>query len=101
MYVAMLLGLQSVAGPPAPRPERLRPARECKPGEGEPGDVIVCGRRDDDQHRLKPLPGRYEEPTLPRAEMAVGTGKVAAETEAESVGGFQSNRIMFRFKLPF
>ncbi|PAX08445.1 hypothetical protein [Sphingomonas lenta] len=101
MYVALLLGLQSVAGPPAPRPERLRPARECEPGEGEPGDIVVCGRRDDDQYRLKPLPERYDDPTLPRAEMALGPGKLSAETEAASVGGVQSNRVMLRFKVPF
>lgn len=101
MLIALLLDAQSVAGPPAAGPERLRSAPACRPDEGEAGEVVVCGRRDDDRYRLKPLPDGYERSAVPRAETALGPGKLSAETEAAEIGGVRSNRVMLRFKVPF
>ena len=101
MLVALLLGLQSAAGPPASDAERLRTTHDCESGGGEPGDIVVCGRPDDDQYRLKPLPERYrEDSVIPRAEFDAAGGKIAAEAERKDVGGFPSNRIMLRWKVP-
>lgn len=103
MPVALLLALQSapVAGPPLPIPDKPRRVRDCPAGDSEYSEVVVCGRPDQDQYRLKPLPSRYADSTLPRAEVALGDGKLAADVEQVGVGGFPSNRIMLRFKLPF
>lgn len=101
MLAALLMGLQ-VVGPPAPASEGPRPSRPC-PTEPDPsGDVVVCGRADQERFRLRPLPGRADDPATPRAEIGVlGDLKAAAETEQGNVGGFPSNRIMLRLKLPF
>lgn len=102
MLTVLLLSLQSAAGPPAPGPEKLRAARPCRPEGGEAGDVVVCGRRNDEEFRLKPLPEHHRDDTVPRAEIGLPGGvRLATETEAAGVGGFQSNRVMLRLKLPF
>lgn len=100
MHAALLLALQ-VAGPPAPAPEKLRAARPCPTDAAETGDVVVCGRPDQEQFRLRPLPD-CAEPAMPRAETGVlGHLKAAADVEQGNVGGLPSNRIMLRLKLPF
>lgn len=100
MLAALLLGLQ-VAGPPAHMPERLRVERSCPAEAGEPGEVVVCGRPDQERFRLKPL-GDRAEPAIPRAEFnLLENVKAAAEVEQVDVGGLPSNRIMLRLKLPF
>jgi hypothetical protein len=100
MLTALMLLLQ--AGPPdaAPRP---RIARPCPPETPETpsGDVVVCGRRDQEEFRLRPLPDRYEAAEgLPRAATKLGPGTISAETEQVDVGGFPSRRAMVRFKMP-
>ena len=97
MWSTWVLIMQAVTGPVLPTPPALRAVPECK-ADGDA--VVVCGRRES-PYRLKPVPPRYEDPTIPKAEIGVLGGKLAAETEAASVGGFVSNRAMMRLKLPF
>lgn len=97
MLFATLLALQ--AGPPA-TPPRTSAGRDCPDAPG--GEVVVCGRRDQEEFRLRPLPDRYEEPgVVPRAAVKLGPGQLAAETEQVDIGGVPSKRLMLRFKLPF
>ena len=96
-----MAALQAFAGPPAPVVPHAAPVAPTCPTSPDPDDVVVCAG-DPDRFRLKPLPPRVAGPVLPKAETRVfGNAKVAAETEAASVGGFVSNRAMVRLKVPF
>lgn len=100
MLLLVLLALQ--AGPPiGPEPSRrsiLSVKRECPTAEA--GDEIVVCARPDDEFRLKPLPERYQA-GVPRAEFGLpGDAKAVAETEQGAAGGFPSNRVMLRLKVP-
>jgi hypothetical protein len=93
--------LQSaVAGPLLDKPVAPDP---CRAPVGN--DVVVCGQRlDPERYRLRPLSDRYDADAaaLPKAETGIldGRATLAAETEAASVGGVQSNRAMIRLKVP-
>ena len=93
---------QAVAGPVLPPLVTVAPARNCPPATADETEVVVCGRRDDDGFRLKPLPERFAREDLPKVEVALSGGaSVAAEAEAGNVGGIPTNRAMMRFKLKF
>lgn len=98
MLLALLIALQAapVAGPAAALSPRLAATRPCR-SEVE-GEVVVCGRASD-AFRLGPLPDRYE-PRAARAELDLGSGKLAPEVEQGSIGGIPTNRIMLRFRIP-
>lgn len=99
MPAALLFALQAV-GPPLPAPEKLRATRACRTDPREDGEVVVCGRPDQEAFRLRPLPDRADAASL-RAEVGIaGDLKAAAEVERANVGGIPSNRIMLRLKLP-
>lgn len=110
-----IIGLLLQAGPSAPAPAptpasappttiNLRPFAPpaCKPSD-DPGDVVVCARRDANAaFRLGPLAPQTVGPLLPPAQARVGPGTVAVETESATMaGGAISKRAMVRFKLPF
>jgi len=93
----LFIALQAVAGPTLEETRPRAPERACRPARD--GEVTVCGRRD--EHRLKPLPERYGDSALPKAEATVfGKGKLSIETEQRSIGGVPSNRVMVRIKIP-
>lgn len=99
MPLPVFLALQAVAGPALPVPDRLRATPRCD-AERTGEDIVVCGRRDD-PYRLKPLPERYQDTLVPRAETTIiGNVKGAVETEAAAVGGVPSKRVMARLKIP-
>ena len=97
----VLLVLQAIAGPPAPVAARKVPVERPCPAPTA-GEVVVCARSNE-QYRLKPLSGRYVEPTgLPLAEMRVFVDSkvsLAAEQGADAQGG-AINRAMVRLKIP-
>lgn len=101
MLFALLL--QPVAAPPtdADRFDLARlpnAASGCASGPIT-ADIVVCGKAD--RHRLRPVdPASFGEQPL-RAQIDVGAGKLGVGTEAGNVGGFQSNRVMVKLKLPF
>ena len=101
MFVGLLVALQ-VAGPPHPGPEKLWVARSCAKEADPSDDIVVCGRVDQEQFRLRPLRERTVRLGIPRAETKVlGDLRATAEVEQSDVGGFPSNRLMLRLKLPF
>ena len=92
--------VQAVTGSP-PQVIDLTIRQPCAPHE-QSSEVTVCGRRPGDAS-----PYRIDQPLargsdLPKAELQIVDGvRVSAETEASSVGGFQSNRAMIRLKVKF
>ena len=100
MLLLVLLAFQSGPpdGPALLLPPTLSAKRECR-SDDVVDEVVVCGRPND-EFRLEPLPDRYQA-GVPRAEFALpGGAKAAAETEQGGVGGFPSNRVMLRLKIP-
>jgi hypothetical protein len=81
----------------------LRNYQSPRPGCGSSTsrDIVVCGRTTDRGNRVQAgeLP---PDPILPRAEFDVGGGaKISVDGEGAGVGGFVSNRVMLRLKVPF
>lgn len=97
MLLAFAL-LQAVAGPPLPLTRR--PVATPCPPAASTDDVVVCARSQD-AYRLVPLPPRPDAPAVPKAEIAFGGGRLAAEAEqATMAGDQQSRRLMVRWKIP-
>ena len=66
-------------------------------------EVVVCGSQDANaRYRLRPIQeGVYRDAPV-RAEMKVGSGKLAAHGESKALGaGQRSNRAMVTLSLPF
>jgi hypothetical protein len=101
VLVAMMLQSNPVSGPAAPSAARLTPRPDCPVNDN--GDIVVCARKDNDQFRVKALPERYSrDPQRIKAETHLNANTtLSAETEAASVGGFVSNRLMARLKFKF
>lgn len=100
----VLVLAQVVAGPVLPAPRApASPAEGTCPPAVTADEVVVCGRPDQEAFRLRPLPPRYTDPTLPKAETGLfgGAAKAAVEVENAGIGGVPSNRLMFRLKTPF
>ena len=106
MWWTVAMAMQAPAGPPdtAVRPLVIPTTAGTTCGDDPGDDVVVCGRRDRDAFRLKPLPERYRPAdAMPQAEMTIaGKLKMAAEAEAgQAAGGGAPPRAMVRLKLPF
>jgi hypothetical protein len=96
--VITALLLQAVAGPVLP-PKPPRHDVPCA-ANSEGGEIVVCARPND-AYRLKSLPDRADDPAIPKAEIGLGAGRLAAEAEqATLASGTQSQRLMIRWKLP-
>lgn len=95
----LLFFAQAVAGPFLPAAPRPRSDAPC-PVVTDTTDVVVCGRADD-RYRLRAIPQDPERQGLPKAEVHLGNTALAAEAEqATLAGGQQSQRLMFRLKIP-
>lgn len=71
----------------------------CRPRDTD--QIIVCAPKEKATNRVQDL-GNADEPYLPKAELKLfGDVKAAVENEAANVGGFPSNRVMMRLKIPF
>ncbi len=104
MSVWVILALQTASGPSLQRDDlRVPLQKRCVPG-GTGDDIVVCGRTDPDQYRLKPLPDRYKPPDgPPRAELNLSDREklgVEVEQGSDAQGG-AINRAMARYKLKF
>lgn len=80
---------------------RAVPAKPCAAGGDE---IVVCGRKDDDEaFRLRPLPPGDYEPKPLRAQIGLGEGKtLGVGTEQMGFpGGATSRRLMLTFKMKF
>lgn len=101
MTLAILLVLAAEASAPSDFDlARLRTStRACR----QAGDdqIVVCATKAKPDERVQVL-GSTDEAILPRAEIGLfGDVKAAVENEAADVGGFRSNRVMVRLKVPF
>lgn len=99
MSLALMLIVQASAATAAPGDLRLAQPRACI-GSGD--EIVVCGRRsEDEQFRLRPLPPSFEPAPL-RATMGLGSGTLGVEGEQQSfANGSTSQRVMLKLKLPF
>ena len=104
MSLAMLIFLQATTAlgiPTASFDIRLAgPAKPCASGGDE---IVVCGRRTEDEaFRLRPLPtDRFVEKPL-SASIGLGKGTLGIEgEEAAMPQGQVSKRAMLKFKMPF
>lgn len=98
MSLALLLIVQASAATAAPD---LR-SGQSKACTGSADEIVVCGRRtEDEQFRLRPLPPKFEPAPL-RATMGLGSGTLGIEGEQQSfANGATSQRLMLKLKLPF
>lgn len=99
MSMAVLLIVQAIAAIAAPGALRSAQPAACT---GSADEIVVCGRRtEDEQFRLRPLPPRFEPAPL-RATTGLGSGTLGIEGEQQSFGnGATSQRLMLKLKLPF
>jgi len=97
----VLFAIQAAtATPPQTIDLTVKPALSCAATRAD--DIVVCGRRDADRYRIPPQYRTTEQKEgLGRAQTRLGNTAIAAETEQADVGGFTSNRIMVRLKVPF
>ena len=100
LLIALLLqaGLDSGAPPPSFDLGKLPPRRGTCGADGAGGEIVVCARTGQGD-RLEPVAEIDEDP--PKAETGL-FGKVRGGVAAEggNVGGFQSNRVMVKVKVP-
>ena len=74
-------------------------AADCRSSNGD--QILVCAPKIVRDNRVTDL-GSTNEAYLPKAEVKLfGDVKGAVENEAVAVGGFPSNRMMVRVKIPF
>lgn len=91
----MLIAQSSVVGGIDFDLGKIPPPSGCAPGST---DIVVCARQRTEA--LGDLP-QIELPAPPKAEINLfGDVKAAAEVESGNVGGFVSNRVMARVKIP-
>ena len=70
------------------------------PGCGDPGAIVVCGRRR--SNRLEPLPQEeFEQKPLKPETKIFGGGTAKAHVERKEFPGAVSNRAMLTVKIPF
>lgn len=97
MVSMLILALQAVAPPDIPPRKPCQPASEGK-------EVVVCGRADQEQYRLRPLPQKYQKPPDgPGMGFDLCGGKklnVFTSSEA-ALNGQLDKRVMIKLRLPF
>jgi hypothetical protein len=104
LWTLALLMAEPVEMPAGPVHNYLKgaePVRRCGEKAAD-GEIVVCGRKEQDaQFRLNaPLPSLPE--GLPKAEMRVfGDGKLSLHTASDRVGGAASAGAMLTLTKPF
>ena len=105
MLGAIMFMVQTVpaAAPPLPAagpvlPKALIVAARCNPSDE---DIVVCGKTDPEQYRLRPLGDPPNGRPLPPMTAKLGNGTIDSHAEEKCVGGFCAPALMARFKVPF
>ena len=105
MLGAMLMVAQVIAATPPPLPaagpvlpRALSVTPRCDPS-GD--DIVVCGKQDPDQYRLRPLGPPPNGKPLPPMTAKLGNGTIDGHAVEKCVGGFCAPAIMATIKLPF
>ena len=103
VIVALILLVQAVAGPPVPLELRQTAPRSSTPclATSEDGEIVVCGRRTEDQ-RLAKLPEADETaPSDPLSFRLPGGGKGRIHAIQSNVGGFTGQGAAVTLTFPF
>lgn len=99
--LAMLLILQGVAGPPAPRIARKTPPVSVPCPEIVPGDeIIVCGRPDDQRLGRLPEPQRRA-PEAPLTFRLPGGGQGNVHAVQSTLPGATGSGAVVSLRFPF
>ena len=90
-----------VSGPVLDQPTKL--LVRCDPNGDKADDITVCGRRDDEQYRLRPLGPPPNGKPLPPMTIPVGngTGDVHAEQRCLGATTICAPALMARLKFAF
>ena len=94
--ISLLLLLQAAAAPVVYDTRAVTQA--CDRAASGDDAIVVCGRRDKERYRIPALPP--DDPRFGTAETKVGGARVGVGTERATVGGFPSNRIMLKVRIP-
>ena len=84
------------AGPSLPKVLSVAPS--CSPSDD---DIVVCGKTDHDQYRLRPLGPPPNGKPLPPMTAKLGGGTIDGRATQRCVGGFCAPAAMATVKLPF
>lgn len=105
MLGAMLMAVQDIpAAPPLlpaagpALPKALSVALDCDPS-GD--DIVVCGKKDRDQYRLRPLGPPPNGKPLPPMTAKLGNGTIDGRAVEHCVAGVCAPAAMVTYKLPF
>lgn len=105
MLGAVLMLVQAIPVTPAPLPaagpllpDALKVTTDCQPSEDE---IVVCGKTDPDQYRLRPLGPPPNGNPLPPMTAKLGNGTIDGRAVQHCVGGFCAPAAMATIKLPF
>ena len=93
---SLLLLLQASSAPPVAYDTRAV-TQACASGASS-GDIIVCGRRDQDRYRIPKLPPDAR--SFGTAETNIRGVTAGVGTELGNVGGIPTNRVMMKLKIP-
>jgi len=101
--VLMLVQAIPVTPPPLPAAGPILPkvfsvVARCDPSAD---DIVVCGNKDRDQYRLKPLGPPPNGKPLPPMTAKLGSGTIDGRATQRCVGGFCAPAAMVTVKLPF
>ena len=101
--MAMLAQAIPAAPPPLPTagpvlPKVLSVVSRCDPSDD---DIVVCGRKDPDQYRMRPLGPPPNGQPLPPMTAKLGNGTIDGRATQRCVGGFCAPAAMATIKLPF
>ena len=101
MVLAIVLVLTAAAPVPVDFDLAKMPRSQSLCRQPETDQIIVCASKANPSDRVTDL-GSADEPYLPKAELKLfGDVKASVENEAANIGGFPSNRMMVRVKIPF
>ena len=105
MLVAILMAVQTIAAAPPPLPAAgpvlpttLRGVPSCDP-TGD--DIVVCGRKDSDQYRLRPLGPPPNGKPLPPMTAKLGNGTIDGRAVQRCVAGICAPAAMITLKQSF
>lgn len=105
MLAAILMAAQTIPAAPPPKPvvgpilpQVTKVTASCAPTDD---DIVVCGKTDPDQYRVRPLPPPPNGKPLPPMTAKLGNGTVDGRAVQHCSGGFCAPAAMVTLKLPF
>ena len=105
MLGAMMMVAQAILTTPPPLPaagpilpKSLSVVARCDPSDN---DIVVCGKQDPNQYRVRPLGPPPNGKPLPPMTAKIGNGTIDGHASERCVGGFCAPAAMITLKLPF